>query len=297
MELNRNKYHNIEFLNEYFKLQKEMTAIIFGQESKGKRMWDVYNHLSNLNDKKGGVVTNQLKEFEKDCAFVSNTIAATLSGCKGERMAFKSLETIDAKYIMLRNVELEFSGHKTEIDAVLLTRRGAIIVEVKNTSRNVIITQSGDLNRQGVDGKYKTDCHLGLKMNDKEFVLRKALDSSDYKNVPIRSIVVFTNSEIEIDNQNHYIRTCSLSELPHVVKNIINYEKGDYCFEELKNMELAIDRSRASFDYSVAKKLAEIKSRCEEIVFLTSIKPDKKGLFDRLKNFFGLGRKRIAVAS
>ena len=92
MGLNRNKYHNTELLNEYFSLQTEIVTAVFGQESKGKRIWDVYNYLSNLNDKKGGVATTQLKEFEKDCAFISNTIAATLSGCRGERKAFKRSE-------------------------------------------------------------------------------------------------------------------------------------------------------------------------------------------------------------
>lgn len=292
-----NRCHNAEVLKEYFSLQKELVTSTFGEGVGKKRIMDVADYLAQENLKRGGVANSQVERFVSECAVVSNTIAATLSGCKGERKAFKSLETINAKYIMLRNVELEFNGHKTELDAVLLTKRGAIIIEVKNTSRNVIITSSGNLNRQCVDGKYKTDCHLGLKMNDKEYVLRQALDRSDYKNVPIRSVVVFTNSDIEIDNQNHYIKVCSLSELPHVVKNIINYEKGNYCIEELKNMELAINKSRASFNYSDAKELAKIKTHYEEIRLLISATPEKKSFFERIKNLFGFGRKRVAVAS
>ena len=297
LQTDSKRCHNAEVLKEYFNLQKELVTSTFGEDVGKKRIMDVADYLTQENIKRGGVASSQLESFVRESAFVSDTVAATLSGCKGERKAFNSLETINAKYRILKNVELEFDGHKTELDAVLLTKRGAIIIEVKNTSRNVIITQSGNLNRQGANGTYKTDCHLGLKMNDKEYVLRQALDRSDYKNVPIRSVVVFTNSDIEIDNQNHYIKTCSLSELPHVVKNIINYEKGNYYIEELKNMELAINKSRASFNYSDAKELAKIKTHYEEIRLLISATPEKKSFFERIKNLFGFGRKRVAVAS
>ena len=297
LQTDSNRCHNAGVLKEYFNLQKELVTSTFGEGVGKKRIMDVADYLTQENIKRGGVASSQLERFVSECAFVSNTIAATLSGCKGDRKAFNSLETINAKYRILKNVELEFDGHKTELDAVLLTKRGAIIIEVKNTSRNVSITQSGNLNRQGANGTYKTDCHLGLKMNDKEYVLRQALDRSDYKNVPIRSVVVFTNSDIEIDNQNHYIKTCSLSELPHVVKNIINYEKGNYYIEELKNMELAINKSRASFNYSNAKDLAKIKTHYEEIRLLISATPEKKSFFERIKNLFGFGGKRIVVAS
>ena len=295
MELIRNKYHNTELLNEYFSLQKEMSAIVFGQESKGKRIWDVYNYLSNLNDKKGGVATNQLKEFEKDCAFVSNTIAATLSGCRGERMAFKSLDTIKTKRMILKNVELDFDGHKTEIDAVVLTKKGAIIVEVKNTSRNVVISSSGNLKRQNVDGHYVTDCHLGLKMNDKEYVLRRALEKSDYKRVPIKSIVVFTNSEIVVDNQNEFIKSCSLSELPHVIEKMMNSEAGNYCVEEIKNMAEAVNKSRVVSSYSDSKELERIKNNFEKIMCLISAAPDHKSIFSKIKNFFVFAKKAAAA--
>lgn len=292
-----NRCHNADILKEYLNLQKELVSNTFGEGVGKKRIMDVADYLIQENIKRGGVASVQLERFVSECAFVSNTIAATLSGCKGERKAFKSLETINAKYIMLKNVELEFNGHKTELDAVLLTKRAAIIVEVKNTSRNVQITSSGNLNRQDADGEYKTYCRLGVKMNDKEFVLRQALDKSDYKNVPIRSVVVFTNSDIKIDNQNRYIKTCSLSELPHVVKNIINYEIGYYCMDELKNMQLAIDKSRVQYNYRDAKDLTKIKNHYEEIMHLILSTPEKKGFFERIKNLFGVGRKGVAVAS
>ena len=62
-------------------------------------------------------------------------------------------------------------------------------------------------------------------------------------------------------------------------------------------MELAINKSRASFNYRVAKELAKIKTHYEEIRLLISATPEKKSFFERIKNLFGFGRKRVAVAS
>ena len=296
-ELNRNKYHNKTQLQEYFDLQDELVKATFGEDARGKRMFDVFNYLSNENDRKGGLATELLKTFKGDCEFVTNTIKATLSGCRGENMAFRSLETLKTKHLVVKNVELEFDGHKTEIDAVVLTKKGAVIVEVKNTSRNVVITRSGNLKRQAKDGTYSFDCQLGLKLNDKEFVLGRALAKSDYKNVPVKSIVVFTNGDIEVDNQSEYIKICSLSELPHVIQSFANCGWGNYGIEEMRNMASAINQSRAAFHYSDKEKLVQIKAHYEDLVALLNSKPEKQGFFERVKKWFKLEKKSAALAS
>lgn len=288
------KYHNSEILNKYIDLQKEMIERVFGTESEGKGLEDVYQYMEKLNRKKGGVATTQLAVFKKDAAYLPKTIASRRSGCNGEKMMFKSLETIKGRNIVLKNVELSFDGHQTELDALVLTKKGAIIVEAKNTSRDVIITSSGNLKRQRMDGKYDTDCSLGLRMNDKEYVLRKALERSDYKRAPIKSVVVFTNSDIIVDNQNEYIKTCSLSELPHVIGRIVSNSCGvTYSFDEMQNMAYAVEKSRVCLSCKDDKNLKRIKDNFEKILDLIST--PTKSIFSRIKNLFCHTRKVAAM--
>jgi hypothetical protein len=260
-------------------------------------MRDVYKHLEELNKKKKRVEEGQLKKFKEECLFMCDTISATISGCKGEKKAFKSLETLKGRNVVLKNVELEFEGHRTELDAVVLNKNGAVIVEVKNTGKDVVITSSGNLNRKLIGGGYRTDCNLGLKMNDKEYVLRRALSKSDYKDVPIQSVVVFTDSNIAVDNQNQFIRTCSLSELPHVVERMNRDGYYNYYKEELNNMAQTIDKARTGFTYNDNQKLERIKAHHEEIMAQLSKKTGMERFVEKIKCWLGFDKNTAGAAA
>ena len=296
METIRNKYHNTNLLKDYYAYQKDMVNRTFGEVKGFKTMRDVYKHLEELNKKKKRVEEGQLKKFKEECWFMCETISATISGCKGEKKAFKSLETLRGRNVVLKNVELEFEGHRTELDAVVLNKNGAVIVEVKNTGKDVVITSSGNLKRKLVEGGYRTDCNLGLKMNDKEYVLRRALSKSDYKDVPIQSVVVFTDSNIVVDNQNQFIRTCSLSELPHVVERMNRDGYYNYYKEEINNMAQTIEKARTGWTYNDNQKLERIKAHHEEIMAQLSKKTGMEIFVEKIKGWLGFDKKTAAAA-
>ena len=144
-------YHRTEVLSELFALQAELVEKTFaeGTETAGFKIWDVERHLDEMNAESGGIVTEQLEAFKKDCKYICNLIKAEISGNRGEMKAFDSLSRIRGEHIILKNIELSNNEMRSELDAVVITRNGAFIVEVKNTNRNIFIDEDGNYYRTG----------------------------------------------------------------------------------------------------------------------------------------------------
>lgn len=67
-------------------------------------------------------------------------------------------------------------------------------------------------------GKFlKWDCNIAEKMAVKEELLRKVLEAAGYGRIRIRSVVVFTNNRIEVQNKFAQIRTCFVNHLAYVI--------------------------------------------------------------------------------
>ena len=75
---------------------------------------------------------------------------------------------------VLRNIEFEFDGKRTEIDAVVFTHKAIFIIEIKNSKKNIFIDEDGGFYRTGYSMHY--DCNIADKMSEREAMLRKALD-------------------------------------------------------------------------------------------------------------------------
>ena len=89
------------------------------------------------------------------------------------------------------------------------------IVEVKNTSKNIFIDEEGNYYRTGEFLKW--DCNIAEKMALKEELLRTTLKKVGIAHVQIRSVVVFTNNHVEVQNKYSQIRTCFVSQLAYII--------------------------------------------------------------------------------
>ena len=222
-------YHKTEILPELFALQTELVEKTFaeGTETVGLKIWDVERHLDEMNAEFGGIVTKQLEVFRKDCKSLCNLIKAEISGNRGEAKAFNSLSCIHGKHTVLKNIELSNDEMRSELDAVVITRNGAFIVEVKNTSRNIFIDEDGNYYRTGEFLKW--DSHIGEKMQIKRSLLRQVFDRKGLVDIPIYEIVVFTNNRIEVQNECRTLKTCFLSQLPYIIgkcrDTVISFEE------------------------------------------------------------------------
>lgn len=136
-----------------------------------------------MNAERGGIVTEGLRAFERDCKYICNLIKAEISGNRGEEKAFESLSRIRGEHTVLRNIELSNDAMRSELDAVVVTRNGAFIIEVKNTSKNIFIDAEGNYYRTGEFLKW--DSNIGEKMRIKKELLRIVLDVQGLTYMPI----------------------------------------------------------------------------------------------------------------
>lgn len=211
-------YHKSELLGEMFALQREIVELTFSGEHAATadlKIWDVEKHLEQLNEECGHVADEELQRFMESSKIFCNLIKAEISGNRGEYKAFKTLEYLQSENRVIRNVELSNGETRTEIDALVITPKCLTIVEVKNTSKNILIDEDGNYYRNGEFIKW--DCNIAEKMALKEDLLRKVLESAGYGHIRIRSVVVFTNNRIEVQNKFAQIRTCFVNHLAYLI--------------------------------------------------------------------------------
>ena len=291
----KERYHKTELLPELFALQSELVEIAFDGEDIDKtslRIWDVEKRLADMNAECGGIVIDQLHSFERDCKYICNLIKAEISGNRGEDKAYESLSRIRGEHTILRNVELSNDTMRSEIDAVVITRNGAFIIEVKNTSKNIFIDAEGNYYRTGEFLKW--DSNIGEKMRIKRDLLREVLDAQGLTYMPIYEVVVFTNNKVEIQNKCTTLKTCFLSQLPYAIDKCHNMT---FSFKE---MDLAIETISAANKesyYPLEFDVESFKNNFANILATLELAKAKKSSnwFKTMMSF--VGRKVVKYAA
>ncbi len=218
---NKETYHKSELLTEMFNLQQEVVRLTFNEEhadTANLKIWDVENHLEQLNEECGHVADEELQRFKDGSKVLCNLIKAEISGSRGESKAFRALDYVKSRNLVLKNVELTDGDHRTELDAVVITPAAITIIEVKNTAKNIFIDDQGNYYRTGEFLKW--DCDIAGKMSLKVELLRKALAGTEFESMHIESVVVFTNNRIEVQNKCQSIRTCFVSQLSYIIDGL-----------------------------------------------------------------------------
>ncbi len=273
-------YHKSELLSEMFALQQEIVELTFSGEHAATaelKIWDVEKHLEQLNEECGHVADEELQKFMESSKILCNLIKAEISGNRGEYKAFKTLEYLQSQNRVMRNVELSDGETRTEIDALVITPKCLTIVEVKNTSKNILIDEDGNYYRTGEFLKW--DCNIVEKMTVKEELLRKVLESAGYGHIRIRSVVVFTNHRIEVQNKFAQLRTCFVNHLAYVIDgfrldesitmsgmdNIQKIVENAMCCQEAYSFEFDAHQYQADFANLLATlEFAKAKAEAQE---------------------------------
>lgn len=211
------------------------------------KIWDVERYLKQLNEERGHVADEELARFKEGSKVLCNLIKAEISGNRGEYKAFKALECLHSENRILKNVELTDGETRTELDEVVITPKCVTIVEVKNTGKNIFIDAEGNYYSTGEFLKW--DSNIAEKMSVKEGLLRTVLDNAGYKNLQIRSVVVFTNNCIEVQNKCNMIRTCFVSQLAHIIEG--------YCLDEVLSSE-KMDSVQRAVESTACKEVYEL---------------------------------------
>lgn len=295
----KDKYQKNELLTEMFALQQEIIGLTFNGVHVSRadlKIWDVEKHLEQFNQNCGNVADEELQRFKEGSKTLCNLIKAEIFGNRGEAKAFRTLQYIHSKSIILKNVELSDGDCRTELDAVVVTPGVVTIVEVKNTAKNIFIDENGDYYRTG---KYlRLDCNIAEKMMLKEELLKKVLAGNEVGDIQIRSIVVFTDNRIEVQNKYSKIRTCFVSQLAYIIDGFKS--NTNMSEEEMEHIEGLIKEAECKeaypFDFDVAqyKKdfetlmavLEDASAKAEGSEYEQGVVNDKKSVWSVLKNAF-----------
>ena len=297
----KKEYQKSELLTEMFALQQEIVGLTFNGDHASTadlKIWDVERHLDQLNQDCGNVADEELQKFKEGSKTLCNLIKAEISGNRGEAKAFRTLQFIHSRNTVLKNVELNDGDLRTELDAVVITPGAITIIEVKNTAKNIFIDENGDYFRTGEFLKW--DCNIAEKMTLKEELLRKALSADGIEDIRIRSIVVFTDNRIEVQNKYSRLRTCFVSQLAYIIDGFKN--EKPYKDEEMEMIESTIRAAESKesypFDFDVAQYkhdfatvmaiLEEASAKEEEAEYEeeTVTVETKSTVWDGLKSFF-----------
>lgn len=290
--LAKEKYAKKELLSQMLALQNEIVCATFNEEHAQRadlRLWDVEKHLSQLNEGCGNVADELLSSFVAQSRQLSEKIKAEFSGAKGESKALKSLQTNPNSQKILRNVELTLGDHRTEIDLIVITKSDIFLLEVKNTAKDIVIDEKGNYCRRAYNGDLVFDKNIGEKMNEKEYLLREALKNAGVENVNIQSLVVFTNSGINVTNNYKYITECYLSQLPHIVSNTQGIER--FSEREINKVAQIILNSQSKHEYYVEFDVERLKN-----TFATLIATLEKAKAEQNEKTVEIARKRNPFA-
>ena len=217
----KERYEKSEMLDEMLALQSEMVHLTFNDEHASTaelKLTDVINHLEQLNSNCGNVADEEMTRFREGAEELVNLIKVEKSGAKGEARAFNTLKYVQSKNIVLKNIELTDGDFRTELDAVVVLPKAIAILEVKNSSKDILIDDEGNYFR--ISETKTWDCNIAEKFATKETLLKHALKEGGIVNIPIRRIVVFTNNKIQIQNDYPYIKKCYANQLPRVLDGL-----------------------------------------------------------------------------
>ena len=255
----KDSYSRSEFLPELFKLQQEIVDLTFNSDhaENGKlKLWDVETHFRKMNEERGHIADEALARFIQSNKEISNSISAEVSGTKGEQLVFQELKSLQCENKVIHNVELEFDGRRTEIDALVFTNKAIFIVEVKNSKRDISINENGDYFRLGT--YMRLDCNIADKMNERERLLRKSLENTEIEHLKIVKLLVFTNSRIKTCNKcKSIIETCFSDCLPGFIENFDSDVYYDY--ENICTMMAAVTEVKCEEAYQMSIDMNEYK--------------------------------------
>ncbi len=208
-----------------------------------------------------GVMT--MKRLEKE-------MAITMSGAKGENLVSRTLEFLDRPNTRIfRNVYITDGSDESELDAIVLTDSGAIILEVKKVKHDLTLTEDGRMVFAGDECFEKMP--LGEKMALKRRLLKDRLESLVAEkglNIPVYvdSFIVFSAPKgqyIRIDDRYHKEKHCFRTGLNKKIENYLGcaYYKADQLEqlgEIIAKMETNVKRFETKLNYDeVRRSLAE----------------------------------------
>lgn len=208
-----------------------------------------------------GVLT--MKDLAKE-------MAITMSGAKGEHVVSRTLEFLERPNTQIfYNVYLTDGTDETELDGVVLTDNGIIILEVKKVKSDFTLTEDGRMVFAGDEyyGKVPLADKMALKRRLLKVCLEKVIREKEL-NIPVYvdSFIVFSTPKgqrVHLDDRYRREKHCFRTGLNKKIENYLGcaYYKADQLEQLggiLSEMESNVKRFETKLDYDeVRRSLAE----------------------------------------
>lgn len=161
----------------------------------------------------------EYKRLMDNFSTLSYEIGSLRKGMKGEQKVQKALRLLqfEQNINVLFNVTLADDENETEYDAIILTKCGIFIVEVKNFRGNLNISERGIVTNSFND---KVSYNLAERMACKEYLLRKYVKS--ISNIPVYSILLSANDYAEINDHYKKIPVTTTDSLVYELRNLLS---------------------------------------------------------------------------
>lgn len=259
---NQVRYEKKQALDEMMQLQRQMAEFTFGEEKPDAKIWEISGFLKAQNEARHHIADGELIAFEKHAKEFANMVKAEISGMRGERYVQQRLNMLKYYHQTIGNVELNAEGIRTELDFIVITRKGICILEVKNTKKNIFISEDGGYYRTGTYMCF--EYNLREKMELREKMLRSVLQDIGICNPNIYSMVVFTNNRIEIQNRCPQIHPVFLDQLPSAIWNVGGWNL--YSTNNVENMAYAIQRAQIHETYAPDMDMQAFKESFASVI-------------------------------
>lgn len=218
---------------------------------------------------------------------VNKELHICMAGRKGENLVARTLEFINRPEAKVyRNVYISDGKEETELDAVVTTNTGTIILEIKKSKDDLTITEDGRLVHSGDECYEKRP--IGEKMEMKRRLLRNILDLECARRgfkepVKVDSYIVFVTPKgvrIKVNDNYRQEKWCFRTNMNHIISafSTDSYYREDQLEvinEAVENLEkqkkafmLDVDYDSIREDFATAiEMLTESDSGRDELDF------------------------------
>ncbi|MDO4648750.1 MAG: nuclease-related domain-containing protein [Eubacteriales bacterium] len=220
---NREHYTHNEYMEMLLLLQKEAVNIgndVFNMNA--VRLNELIAGITQRSREKGcenlPVVTKAIRGLRN----VDKEIAISMAGSKSEDFVAHSVSFANRpEMVCLRNVYLSDGDVETELDEVVLTNNGIIILEVKGCKEDITINSDGRILVENSTCYH--DVSMGEKMEIKRRLLKNALEEK-LPSLPVYvdSYIVFSHPKdknVRINDQYHMEKWCRRGKIQYVIQD------------------------------------------------------------------------------
>ena len=151
------------------------------------------------------------------------------SGLRGEKQLYRTVRRLSGNNIIFRNLPVRYKRGRSELDLLLISHKGVIIIEVKNHSGTITGSWRADkwyqkkYYRDGKTSSVEMDNPIKQMRRQRDIV--KSILSSAGEDVWIDSVLFFSspNAKLRLTlRENDYVRSSS-GELMHFLES---YDSG-----------------------------------------------------------------------